>query len=115
MEFVQTHWLWTPIDDIEVMVRDGRVYDINEINLGSVDDLKSRGLEPIKKIMYFYMIRKIDTQFYFCSWVYIWMKLELAHKWWHDDGLKEATKRCEYLCSSGEHCEIVKFELKEVS
>lgn len=108
MKFEQTHWLWMPTVDIEVMVRDGRVYDVNNgADLGSVDTLK---LRPIR---FFYMIRKTGTDHYHGNWTYLWLSLELAHKWWHDDGLKEATQRCEYLC--GEHCacEIVKFEYEE--
>lgn len=117
MKFVQTHWLKDfPIENIEVMVRDERVYDVNGTNLGSADDLKSQGLEPIKEVLYFYMIRKINTQSYFGSWVYMWLDMKLGHKWWHDDGLKEATRLCEYLRSCSEHwdCELVTFKYEEM-
>ncbi len=42
MGFVQTHWLWLPTDVLEVMVTNGRVYDENKVDLGSVDDMKSK-------------------------------------------------------------------------
>ena len=42
MKFVQTHLLEVPVDTIEVMVKDGRVYDVNGIDLGPVENLKLR-------------------------------------------------------------------------
>ncbi len=58
MKFEQTHWLRTPIEDIEVMVIYERVYDADVHLLGSVDDLKPQGLWPIEPIYLGYDIMR---------------------------------------------------------
>lgn len=48
MKFEQTHWLSTPVDDIKVMITNGRVYDENMVDLGSVDTLEPQGLDRLE-------------------------------------------------------------------
>lgn len=114
MKFEQTHWLKTMIiKSIEVMVRDERVYDVNGINLGSVEDLKPQGLKAIKVKIYFYKIRETGTESYYAGRVFDRCDLKAGYVWWGDFGLKYARKTLEKLRRSFE-CEIVKFEVREV-
>ena len=48
-KFVQTHWLRTPIDDIEIMVVNEHAYNISGICLGTIYQLEQKGLEPIEQ------------------------------------------------------------------
>lgn len=104
MKFEQTHWLRT---DIQVKVRDGRVYDFNGINLGSVADLKQHGLELIEKVKHFYMIRKIGTDRYYCGGGN-WCSQRVGLIWWDDHVHKIFERICEHCA-----CELVKFEYEE--